>query len=170
MKWYTYLICFILIVVGSFCGLELYKEIKAENYVNGSIDIGNQFESESFNYSATSVVFYHDTYDDTNTYTYQIDLLKIEDFNGSKKEYKVVLNDFVLLDSDINPGSVFSVLNMEFYDTNGNLINSSTLKISIQFLSSNTQLTLTTIGNESASFFEQYFSDNGIRLSVVEIL
>ena len=36
MKWYSYLICFILIIVGVFCGIELYKEIKAESYVNGS--------------------------------------------------------------------------------------------------------------------------------------
>lgn len=31
-------------------------------------------------------------------------------------------------------------------------------------------LTLTTNGQESASFLEQYFADNGIRLKVIEIL
>ena len=67
MKWYTYLICFILIVVGVFCGIELYREVKAESYVNGSIDISNKFSQESFNYSSTSVVFYHDLYVDTDT-------------------------------------------------------------------------------------------------------
>lgn len=170
MKWYTYLICFALIVIGTFCGIELYKEIKAESYVNGSIDISNQFELESFNYSATSLVFYHDLYDTTETYTYQIDLLKVEDFDGTKKEYQIILNNFVLIDSIINAGSIFSILNMEFYDTNGQIVNGSTLDISIQFLSNKTQLTLATTSNESASFFEQYFSDNGIRLSVIEIL
>ena len=53
MKWYTYLICFILIIVGVFCGIELYKEVKAESYVNGSIDISNKFSQESFNYSSS---------------------------------------------------------------------------------------------------------------------
>ena len=37
MKWYTYLICFVLIVVGAFCGVQLYKEVKAESYVKVSI-------------------------------------------------------------------------------------------------------------------------------------
>lgn len=170
MKWYTYLICFILIVVGVFCGIELYREVKAESYVNGSIDISNKFSQESFNYSSTSVVFYHDLYDDTNTYSFEKDLLKVDDFNGEKKQYKIILNDYILVGSEINAGSIFSVVNMDFYDTNGNIVCNSTMKISIQFLSNKTQLTLSTIGQENASFLEQYFSDNGIRLRVVEIL
>ena len=176
MKWYTYLICFILIIVGAFCGVELYKEITAESYVNGQIDISNKFSQESFNYSSTSVVFYHDIYDETDIYTFETDLLKVEDFNGLKKEYQVVLNDYVLIDSDINAGAVFSAVNMDFYDVNGNLVCNGTLDISIKFLSSKTQLTLSITGNENytsleqSSFFEQYFADNGIRLKVIEIL
>lgn len=170
MKWYTYLICIVLIVVGVFCGIELYHEIKAESYVNGSIDISNKFSQESFNYSSSSVVFYHNLDDETKTYTFDKELLKVEDFNGEEKEYQVVLNDYVLIDSEINSGSIFSVLNMDFYDTNGNIVCSSIMNISIKFLSNKTQLTLTTTGDENASYLEQYFSDNGIRLKVMEIL
>lgn len=170
MKWYTYLICFVLIVVGVFCGIELYKEIKAESYINGSIDISNQFSQESFNYTSSSVTFYHDIYDETQTYTFDKELLKVDDFNGEEKEYQVLLNDYVLVDSDINAGSVFSVIYMDFYDTNGEIVCNASMNISIKFLSNKTQLTLTTVGNENASFFEQYFSDNGIRLKVMEIL
>ena len=170
MKWYTYLICFILIVVGVFCGIELYREVKAESYINGSIDISNKFSQESFNYSSTSVVFYHDLYDDTDTYSFEKDLLKVEDFNGEKKQYKVILNDYVLVGSEINAGSIFSVVNMDFYDTNGNIVCNSTMKISIQFLSNKTQLSLATTGESSAKFLEQYFADNGIRLRILEIL
>lgn len=170
MKWYTYIICFILIVVGTFCGIQLYKEVKAESYVNGSIDISNQFSQESFNYSSTSLVFYHDLYETTDIYSFDKELLKVDDFNGKDKEYKVLLNDYVLVDCDINAGSIFSVVNMDFYDTNGEIVCSSSMNISIQFLSSKTQLKITTTGQTNASFFEQYFTDNGIRLQVVEIL
>ena len=71
MKWYTYVICFVLIIVGVFSGMQFYRELKAESYVNGSIDITNRFSEETFNYSSTSLVFYHDLYDDTNTYTFE---------------------------------------------------------------------------------------------------
>ncbi len=170
MKWYSYVICFIFIVVGVFCGLQLYREIKAESYVNGSIDISNKFSQDSFNYSNTSVVFYHEINDDTNTYSFEKDLIKVEDFNGEDKKYKVTLNDFVLLDAKINAGSIYSLVNIDFYDTNNEIVCKSQLNISIKFLSNKTTLNLSTIGKENASFLEQYFKDNGIRLRVIEIL
>jgi hypothetical protein len=164
-----YLLAFVIIVAGVFCGIQLYKEVKAESYVNGSIDISNRFSQESFNYSSTSVVFYHDLYDDTNTYSFEKDLLVVDDFNGKKNTYQVVLNDYVLLNAEINAGSVYATVNMDFYDTNGSIVHSGTLKISVLFLSDKTQLTLATTGITNASYFEQYFSDNGIRLQIMEI-
>lgn len=165
-----YLLAFVIIVVGVFCGIRLYKEIKAESYINGSIDISNRFTQESFNYSSTSAVFYHDLYDDTDTYTFEKDLLKVENFDGKEKTYQVILNDYVLLNTEINAGSVFATVNMDFYDTNGNVINSAVMKVSVKFLSNKTTLTLATTGKENASFLEQYFADNGIRLRIIEIL
>lgn len=165
-----YLLSFVIIVVAVFCGIRLYKEIKAESYINGSIDISNRFTQESFNYSSTSAVFYHDLYDDTDTYTFEKDLLKVENFDGKKKTYQVVLNDYVLLNTEINAGSVFATVDMDFYDTNGNVINSAVMKLSVKFLSNKTTLTLATTGKENASFLEQYFADNGIRLRIIEIL
>lgn len=170
MKWYWYIICVILVLLGVFCGIQLYKEVKAESYVNGSIDISNKFSQESFKYTNTSVVFYHDIYDETDTYIFEADCLKVDDFNGLTNTYQVVLNDFILLESEINAGSIFTNVNLDFYDTYGEIIKSVDMQISIKFLSDKTQLTLATTGNENASFLEQYFSNNGIRLYVNEIL
>lgn len=169
MKWYTYVICFVLIIVGAFCGVQLYKEIRAESYVNGSIDISNKFSQESFNYSSTSLVFYHDMYDDTDTYTFEIDLVKTEDFNGKTNTYEVTLNKYILYSAEINAGSIYATVNMDFYDTNGSIVQQADMQISILFLSGKTQLTITTKGNANASFLEQYFADNGIRLQVNQI-
>lgn len=165
-----YLAAFVIIVAAVFCGIRLYKEIKAESYINGSIDISNRFAQESFNYSSTSAVFYHDLYDDTDTYSFEKDLLKVDDFDGKAKTYQVVLNDYVLLNTEINAGSVFATVDMDFYDTDGQIVNSATMKISVLFLSNKSTLTLTTTGKENASFLEQYFADNGIRLKIIEIL
>ena len=170
MKWYTYVICVVLILVGIFLGIELYKDIKAESYINGSIDISNQFSQESFNYSSSSVTFYHDDYDTTNSYSFQKDLLVVDSFNGKEKTYQVILNDYILLDTEFNPGSIFSTVAIDFYDTDGNVICNADMKISIVFLSNKTQLTLATVGDKNSSFLQQYFTDNGIRLRVVEIL
>lgn len=165
-----YLLCFAVIVAGVFCGIRLYKEVKAESYVNGTIDISNRFSQESFKYTATSVVFYHDLYDDTDTYMFEKDLLKVDNFDGTKKVYQVLLNDYILFNCDIHAGAVFATAYLDFYDTNGNIVCNAEMQLSVTFLSDKTQLKLATVGNESASFLEQYFADNGIRLLINEIL
>ncbi len=164
-----YIVCFVIIVASVFCGIRLYKEVKAEGYVNGSINISNKFSQESFNYSSTSVTFY-DVSGTIDEYSFEKDLLKIDDFNGKDKTYQVILNDCVLLNADIKAGSVFSKVCIDFYDVDGQVIHSAEMNVSINFLSDKTQLSLYTKGNASRDFLEQYFADNGIRLRVVEIL
>ena len=170
MKWYVYLICFVLVALGVFCGIRLHALMTRESYINGSIDITNQFSAESFNYSKTSVEFYNDIYDPTNTYSYEIDLLKVDDFNGIRNRYQLVLNGYILTDTQISAGAVFSKAYIDFYNTDGQIVCSAVLNISIKFLSDKTVLTLSTTGGLNASFLSQYFKDNGIRLKINQIL
>jgi len=170
MKWYVYLICFALVIAGAFCGVRLYQLVTAESYINGSIDIENRFTMESFSYAETGVEFYHDIYDTTNTYAYSVDLQRVDDFDGARKTYQVVLNDYFVPETQITAGSVFATVYMEFYSTNGGLLCSAHFNISVKFLSNKTSLTLSTTGGENASFLSQYFRDNGIRLKINEIL
>ncbi len=145
MKWYVYLICFILVIAGAFCGIRLYQLVTAESYVNGSIDIENQFTMESFSYANTAVEFYHDVYDTTDTYAYSVDLRRVDDFNGADNTYQVTLNGYYILDAQITAGSVFCKVNMEFYDTDGNLIHTAFVNVSVKFLSDKTALTVSTM-------------------------
>lgn len=170
MKWYVYLICFALMIAGTFCGIRLYSLVTAESYVNGSIDIENQFVQESFSYANTAVEFYHDIYDETETYSYTIDLKRVDNFDGAKKAYRITLNDYYVFDAQISAGSVFFKLYTDFYNTDGEKICSSFLNVSVKFLSNKTSLTLSTTGGENASFLSQYFKDNGIRLKITELI
>jgi len=169
MKWTSWLICFVLIFLGGFCGIDLYRKVTAESYIRGSINIENRFTMESFNYCSTSVIFYHDIYDGTTNYTFEIDLKPVEDFNGQKNKYQVVLNGYIMTDAIINAGSVFTQLYMDFYDISGNIVCNSKLDISIKFFSNKTTLTMVTAGHINAGYLEQYFDDNGIRLFVNEL-
>ena len=170
MKWYMYLICFVLVIGGAFCGFRLHELMTRESYINGSINIQNQFSMESFSYANTSVEFYRDIYDTSNSYSYEIDLLRVDSFDGIKNKYQITLNGYILTDTQISAGAVFSKIYIDFYDTGGGLVCSSFLDISIKFLSDKTTLALTTTGGLNASFLTQYFKDNGIRLKINEIL
>jgi len=169
MKWYVYLICFVLVVAGAFCGIRLYSLMTRESYINGSINIENRFVMESFSYKKDSLTFYHDLYDTTQTYSYEIELRPVADFNGIEKQYAIVLNGYALFDTEIKAGSVSATVFIDFYDTDGALKCSSSMAITIKFFSNRTYLLFETTGGENASFLTQYFADYGIRLNVNEI-
>ena len=165
-KLMLYIIGSLVIISGLICGVAFYKEVTAKSYVNGSINIQNQYSMESFQYNSNSVVFYQNS--GTNTYTYSTDLLKVADFNGEKKNYEVVVNDYIL-PATVSAGAVDTTLLLDFYSTSGELTCSSAMKINIKFLSDKTQLTFSVVGEKQAQFLEQYFKDNGIRLRINEI-
>ena len=154
---------------GVFCGLRLHTLMTAESYVNGSIDISNQFSMESFSYTSTSVEFYNDIYNNPTNYSFEVDLLPVDDFNGQKNTYQIVLNNYILIDTQIVAGSVFAKIYLDFHDTNGDIICSSFVDIQVKFLSNKTTLTLATTGSQNASFLTQYFSDYGLRLKINEL-
>jgi len=164
-----YTVCGVLIVAGLFCGIDLYKNLTAQSYIRGSINIENTFSMESFNYSSTGVTFYHDLYDNTETWNYDIDLKPVNDFNGQRNTYQLVINDYIIFGTVVNAGSINADFNMDFYNTSGDMICSAEMKVKIAFYSNKTSLSLVVVGNQAASFLEQYFADNGIRLFVNEI-
>ena len=164
-----YSICGVLIVTGLFCGIDLGRELTKQSYIRGSINIENRFTMESFNYVSTSVVLYNDLYDDTDTWTYSVDLKPVDDFNGQKYQYQLVINNYIIWGTVVSAGSINAEFNMDFYDTDGDMICAATMKIKILFLSNKTSLSFVVVGSQEASFIGQYFSDNGIRLYVNEI-
>lgn len=162
-----YILCGVIIIAGIIVGIQFYKELTAKSYINGQIDISNQFVSESFEYKSSSVVFTKNG--TTNTYTYEIDLTKVEDFNGENKKYEVKLNDYVLFNAVITAGSVSADLQIDFYDTNNSQVCSSELKILVEFINNKTKLKLATEGASQAEFLTQYFEDYGFRLNIAEL-
>ena len=167
MKWYTYLICIVLIIIGIFAGTAFYNEATATSYKNGSINIENQFSQEQFFYSNSAVVFYPT--ENSEAYAFEIDLNKTEGFDAEVNEYEVYLNGFILLDTTFTGGSVTSNVAMDFYDVDGSLVHEGSLNILIRFLNNKTQLKLSCPDVESATYFEEYFTTNGIRLAVLEV-
>ncbi len=168
MKWYSYIICCVLVIVGAFVGVKFYREAGSSSYVNGSIDISNQFSRETFFYSNSSVAFYPT--ENAESYAFSVDLEKVENFDGTKKEYKVVLNEEELIFAKISAGAVNVDIEKEFYDTDGAVEHVGNLNIVIRFLSGKTQLSISCKNQTSANYFEQYFTDNGIRLRVEEVI
>ena len=169
MKWYVYAAAFAIMLLAVFAGVDLGQRMSAQSYINGSIDYRNQFSMKTFTYGSTGVVFYHDDYDTTNTHSYQVNLLQVDDFNGLEKKYQVVLNDYILLDTTVGAGSITAHFYINFYDTDNVLKVDTHLVINLVFYSNKTSLTLSAVGALEAAQLEQYFQDKGIRLKIKEV-
>ena len=168
MKWYSYIICVVCIIIGVFFGLSWYQDVTATSYVNGDINITNQFSQEQFNYSSSAVAFYPT--ENSESFSFETELVKTNGFNGERKDYTVKLNEYVLTETTITAGAVKADVKMDFYDTEGKVVCNGELTVVIRFLSDKTQLILSCPTQSSATFFENYFTDNGIRLQVIENL
>lgn len=166
-----YFISAILIMAGVISGINLFKEVTAKSYINGSIDIENVETMESFKYSSSNLVFYDDIYDEQDIHIFTIDLSKV-DFNGEKKDYLLKINDYTLQNEsvDVHAGMISAVFYLDFHGMDGELLCEASLDINIQFTSNKTTLSLTADSYEEASYLEQYFSDYGIRLKVLEVI
>jgi hypothetical protein len=177
MKWYWYILIFVagivLILSGIYCGIKWYKDAHAESYIVGSINITNKLSQESFSYSAVKnpIQFYHNDYDDTDTYSFTAENLpKVPDFNGLTNTYEIVLNKYLILDPTINAGGIVFRLPIDFYGIENNLMCSAYMDISIRFLTNRTELSITTQGNENSQFLQQYINDNGFELYINKII
>ncbi len=168
MKWTSYIICSILILLGIYTGVLFMQDVSSISYINGEISITNRFSMDSFMYSSSGVVF--SPTENEEAYVYEIDLLKTEGFDSQRKQYKVELNKYILKDTTMSAGAISSSVKMDFYDTNGDVICEGQMNIIIRFLNSKTQLRMSCPDETSAIFFEQHFIDNGLLLRVIEIL
>jgi len=163
MKWYSYLICGMVIFIGIICFVDLFHRMTATGFIRGSIDINNRFVTASFRYVNTSGIALAG---EDGVYEYRMQLLPVEDFDGIRNQYYVTLNEFILFGARIDAGGVLADFIINFYDTQGANITTATMHISIRFLANQTVMVLTVEGSQQAQFIQQYFRNNGIRLLV----
>lgn len=159
-----YTICFLVICTGVFSGITLFKNLTKTSYINGeALDLNVQIEN--LKYSVTSIAFY----EKDENYIADIKLPQIKNFDGEQKTYQVYLNNYVILNPEINYRSIKFTFNQNFNDIEHNLILNASMEVSIDYLSDSTNLKLTTKTEEEKVFLEKYFSNNGFSILVNEV-
>lgn len=150
------------IFVGTFSGIALAKEMRAESYVRGSLNGINITSQQRFAYSTNNIVFY----EDNGKFVYDTTLVKVEEFNGIENEYKVLLNNHEIINAQITAGNIVAQITLDFYDTAGNVLCSSNLSIQIEFFADKTTLQLITENNTQAQYLEAYVKNNGLCITI----
>lgn len=166
MKWYSYIICFILIIVGVFCTIELVDLFSVKSGEYGSV-ISYQTQGDYEEFSK----FDYGTIDfDTEDYTTykNISTFGSQQFDGTKEDYTLFFNGQPLNNVVQTAGRINGDLSLKFYDLNGEEITTADIHFVVEYLASATKVT-TTITNvdNSVSYLNAYMEINGAVLQVV---
>lgn len=161
-KIFFYVMSVVMVLCAIYCSVNFFKEINQEGYINGSLSLVNSKVQSEFYYSTNSIVFN----EENNQFVYEKVFVRVQDFDGINNEYNVKLNNYLLFNSEISYGSVYSENDMDFLDTKGNLVKNVYFDLDIQFLSDKTVLKIITYSSEDVIYLEKYFSDFGFILNV----
>lgn len=167
MKWYTYVICFILIVCGAFCSVQLVKLFNVSSKEYGTaitIETKNDYnEFVKFDYGSVSF--------DTEDYIHYVNVSTFAnmDFNGNEKDYILLFNGQPLNNLVKSNGRISATLNLEFYDLQGEVCSTANVDFCVEFYARETKVTISMINsNNSVSYFNSYLEINGAVLKIVE--
>lgn len=166
MKWYAYVLCLVMIVIGTICTIELVDvfNITSADYGKAiTIETKNDYEEVSkFDLGAiplSSADYVNYSY--TNTYG-------AEKFDGNKNEYLLLLNGKPADNFTQSSGKVSGMFVLKFYDTDGSVLCTSKLSVLIEYLAGGTRVSLNLVNeNDSISYFNTYSNINGAVLKVV---
>ena len=167
MKWYHYIICFVLIFIGIFSTMELVKLFNVKSAEYGTvitIETKNDYtEVSKFDYGSLSF----DT-EDYQNFT-NISTFAPQDFNGRQNDYTILVNGNPTSNVIVNAGKISGDLTLTFYGLNGDAVSTAELHILIEYYASGTKVTLTLQNsNDSVAYFTTYTNINGAVIKVVQ--
>lgn len=167
MKWYSYIICFILVISGVFCTIGIANIWSESSEVHGTVppvevqygyDKVTQFSFEEMAFES----------EDNLNYTFK-STEDVVSFDGSKKNYVLFFNDNLVSDVELFSGKIVASLNLKFYGTDGSIVSIVKLNILIEFFDGNTEVTIKTKNdNNSMAYLTQYVNVNGATIKVLE--
>ena len=167
MKWYHYLICAVLIVVGIFSTMNLVELFSVSSQEYGTVitietknnyNEVSKFDLGTFTLQPTS----------GNNYTETITLAP-ETFDGAGKDYLILFNGKPANNVDSKSGQISGDVSLTFYDLEGKEITTANFNVAIQYYVTQTVITISmTNENDSVSYLSHHTNTTGAVISVVE--
>ena len=168
MKWYHYLICGVLIVIGIFSSINLMRlfNVSSKEYGSGvTIETKNNY-AEISKFDLGSLAF--DPSENKSIYSCSSTLAP-ESFDGKGKGYLILFNGKPVNNIISKSGQISGDASMTFYDLDGNAITTANFNIMIQYYVTQTVITITMANeNDSVSYLTNYANTNGAVITVAE--
>lgn len=167
LKWYHYIICGVIVILGLFCTMNLVELFSIESKEYGTaITLEKQNDyTEIAKFDLGSIVFESEDYINfelTESYA------PIE-FNGDGKDYILLFNDQPLNNIECTNGRISGELSIVYYNLDGQEIAQSEVFVEIDFFAGETKLKLTSTNcADSIAYLTAYTNINGAVIKVVD--
>ena len=166
MKWYTYLICGILMILGVFSTISLVRTFNVKSGEYGSVVIFDRAQKyETFSHFDLSGLQF-ETEDFVN-YTL-IDSDVAQDFNGIRNQYDLLFNGKPLNNLTQSAGVISGDYILSFKDMDGSVVSNVNLHIKVEYSAQATEISVTTTNDQnSISYLNASFNIDGAIVDVV---
>jgi len=167
LKWYHYLICAVLIILGLFCTMNLVELFSVESKEFGkaiTIETKNDYVEIS-KFDLGSIVFDSEDYVNFEL----IETYAPTEFDGKNEDYLILFNGKPANNIDSKSGQISGDISMTFYDLEGNKVTTANFNVSIQYYVTQTVITISMVNeNDSVSYLTHHANTSGVVISVVE--
>lgn len=167
LKWYGYVICGVLILIGLLCTMNLFEVFSVSSKEFGTavtIETKNDYEEVS-KFDLGSLVLSTEDYTNYKLVTRK----EPAEFNGNDNHYMILFNGKPLSNIEVSSGKISGEVCFSFYDLNGELITTAKMDVLIEYYASGTTLTLTSVNvNDSIAYLTAYTNVNGAVFKVVK--
>ena len=167
MKWYWYITCGVLILLGIFATIDVVEMFSVASKEYGTvitIETENNYEEIS-KFDFGSIGFESEDY---ITFT-NVSTFAPQEFDGEGKDYMLLFNDKPALNTTITNGKIVGDVSLVFYGLDGEKVSNAKLNFVIEYYASQIKVTTTIINeNDSVAYLETYMGIQGAVLKVVE--
>ncbi|HBP43619.1 MAG TPA: hypothetical protein DD621_02935 [Clostridiales bacterium] len=167
MKWWGYAICLIIIVTAIYMTMDLIKVFTAKSgsigfstedkYFASAVDIEKDFSTANLQKN-----------EKTGFYDYQITIKAVNDYDGTKNSYELLINNNPCCYNETGAGYLKSSFRRKYYDIEGNVTIDDTLYITLQFFTNKTEVKFESRGGkEAVAYWSNYIDNNGLNLKII---
>ena len=167
MKWWQWLICVVLIIAGTFCAIDTVKYFLAGSKTYGDYKYVPNYYSSFYKENLVAMALTDEDGDGYYTYTKKTD---VKDFDGLSHDYTLLVNEVCCYTTDVKAGAISGVFKVDLKNIDNEVTSSFEVNISIAFYESGTTIIVGIDDiNNSLLAFEEYVSNNGFIVEIVEV-
>lgn len=163
----TVIFCIAWTFGGTYCGFTCLNYYQKEASTIGTIEVHDPYEDFNvFEYNLGNIVFYPEA---DGTYSYNTTYNVGYEFNGTDKEYEILINNTPCYNTISTAGQIHGDFELIFYDTEGVLIDSIDIDISLIFYTSHIDMTVDTSATaDTVGLMQEYVAINGFEIRIIE--